>query len=101
VKWLPTSAYVGAHSLNIAPAADLLLPILHYKITAALFEKIDWATISKSYARLSWKYFALQELLRKMKSQEATFLCGDSMEFRDSSSLIEAGLADFRLINRP
>jgi hypothetical protein len=98
VRWLPDYAYLGAHSLNRAPAADLLLPILHYKITAALFEKIDWATTSKSYARSSWKYFALHELLMQMKWKNAAFLCESSVQFRAASDLIEAGLADFSLL---
>lgn len=63
VLWRAGMNYLDSHTLNHPPSADDGLALLHFKFTASLYQKIEWAKERKSFSKGSRGYFALQDML--------------------------------------
>jgi len=96
VKWRPQFHYRGAHSLNMAPDTDILLPIAHFKFTANLPMNIESAITSGAYSGNSRAYFEYSKLIDTIKANDGTFLGANSVRFEKVEDFRKHGLMKFK-----
>ena len=89
VRWTEDTSYLHSHTLNVAPNVDLILPIAHFKFTAALDSKIVSALESGAYSQGSRTYLAYRDLLAAMRHGNGSFLSKHSRRFTSVEDLYE------------
>jgi hypothetical protein len=89
VRWTEGKAYLNSHTLNEAPSVDLILPIAHFKFTAAFDSKIASALQTGAYSQSSRTYLAYRNLLKAMRQGNGSFLCEHSRRFISVEDLYE------------
>lgn len=87
VLWTEGRAYLHSHTLNETPDVDMILPIAHFKFTAALGQKIVTAVRTGAYSQGSRTYLAYQDLLEDMRRGTGSFMCKDSRRFESVEDL--------------
>jgi Glycosyl transferase family 2 len=87
VKWDKATEHLSPHKLNRPPAPGILLPLMHFKLTSSLLQKIEFAISSGNYHKQSAEYRSYRDLLAAMMEEDASFL--------DSCSRRYSGKADF------
>ena len=92
VRWNAEREYVTSHSLNVPPGDGLQLPLVHFKFSGHIFEKVRSAVTSGAYSMNSAKYRVLELLLAKMMDDNGTFLCKHSHRYSDSSDFLRSGI---------
>lgn len=95
VRWLEDYEYLSSHSLNVAPTDGVLLPLIHFKFTGSLVEKIRGALESRAYYKESSEYQLYEKLLAKMRKADSFFICEHSRRYNDVSDLVRNGLVRF------
>lgn len=89
VRWIEGRSYLHSHTLNVPPDVDLILPIAHFKFTAALDSKIISALESGAYSQGSRTYLAYRDLLAVMRQGDGSFLGKHSRRFTSVEDLYE------------
>lgn len=89
VRWIAGRSYLHSHTLNVPPDVDLILPIAHFKFTAALDSKIVSALESGAYSQGSRTYLAYRDLLTAMRQGNGSFLGKHSRRFTSVEDLYE------------
>lgn len=89
VRWTEGRSYFHSHTLNVPPDVDLILPIAHFKFTAALDSKIVSALESGAYSQGSRTYLAYRDLLKAMRQGNGSFLGKHSRRFTSVEDLYE------------
>ena len=73
--------------------APRVVPIMHFKFTADLGRKIDYALATGSYNQGSRSYRLYATLIERMRDRDASFLAPVSQRYRGPQDFIEAGIA--------
>ena len=89
VLWTDGRTYLHSHTLNVPPDVDLILPVAHFKFTAALDSKIASALQTGAYSQSSRTYLAYRNLLEAMRQGNGSFLCENSRRFISVEDLYE------------
>lgn len=89
VLWTEGKSYLHSHTLNEAPDVDVILPIAHFKFTAALEQRIVTALRTGAYSQGSRTYMAYQDLLEAMRQGTGSFMCKDSRRFESVEDLYQ------------
>jgi hypothetical protein len=89
--WKKGDTFFSSHRTQKPPRTDLLLPMLHFKFTGALYNKVAFAIESTAYFDGSRKYVMLEELLRRMLDRKASFLGRHSTRFTGFEDLERTG----------
>lgn len=92
-KWPDGAHFLNSHRTTIHGAQSILLPVIHYRFTSMLYQKIEIALSEKSYSSNSLDHQLLLKLLQKMREQQASFLYASSVEFKSYSDLTDSGNA--------
>ena len=66
---------------------------MHFKFTADLGRKIDYALATGGYNQGSRSYRLYATLIERMRARDAAFLAGVSRRYRDPRDFTEAGIA--------
>ena len=92
VFWRPGNWFLNCH-VTSKPVAPRVVPIMHFKFTADLGRKIDYALATGSYNQGSRSYRLYASLIERMRARDAAFLAGVSRHYRDAHDFTEAGIA--------
>jgi len=95
VKWDKATEHVGPHKLNRPPARDILLPLMHFKLTSSLLQKIDFAISSGNYHKQSAEYRSYRDLLAAMMEEDASFLCSSSRRYSSKNDFLNNRILQF------
>ena len=92
IKHEKDSYRIGSHQASAPVSPDIILPIAHFVFTPNFFGKIERVVSWRSHSQNSSKYQYYQQLVEKMKLENAGFLTPSSRIYCSTSDLIEAGL---------
>lgn len=95
VKWRAGLHYVDSHTLNLAPAPQDGLALLHFKYTSALQQKISWAKERKSFSKASRGYFAMDEMLSSVNDVGNGFTYEGTLQYASYGDLEAARIVPF------
>ncbi|MGY9049510.1 hypothetical protein P775_19525 [Puniceibacterium antarcticum] len=73
-KWQRGNYYLSSHETTLKLRPHVLIPLLHYRYTPALYEKVGWAMDSGGYSKGNSDYFTINSLLANMTAANASFL---------------------------
>jgi hypothetical protein len=92
VFWRPGDWFLNCHvtSKRVAPR---VVPMMHFKFTADLGRKIEYALASGGYNQGSRSYRLYATLIERMREKDAAFLAPLSRRYRDARDFTEAGIA--------
>src|SRR5262249_16291170 len=90
-SWCHTSP----HKANRAPDAGIQLPLMHFKFTGSLLQKIDFAIESEGYDRQSADYRAYRDLLAIMMQRDASLLGRNSRRYSSKQDFIPSRILRF------
>lgn len=93
VRWRRGDHFLNCHLTDKPVGPRHLLPILHFKFTADLGRKIDFALESAAYNQGSRSYRLYAGLLAAMKARDGSFTDPVSRPFTGFEDLRRAGLA--------
>jgi hypothetical protein len=92
VLWRPGDWFLNCHLTN-KTVAPRVLPIMHFKFTADLGRKIEYALATGGYNQGSRSYRLYAGLIERMRARDASFLAGVSRRYRDPRDFAAAGIA--------
>lgn len=75
------------------PVAPRVVPIMHFKFTADLGRKIEYALATGGYNQGSRSYRLYATLIERMREGDASFLAPVSRRYRDARDFTDAGIA--------
>lgn len=73
LHWREGDVFLSSHTTSKPAQPGKLLPMMHYKFTGSLYEKMAYALESGAYFRGSRKYHMLEELLLRMSKSKGRF----------------------------
>jgi len=82
--------FFGAHRSSAPGHPTLLIPLVHYKFSGALMNRMTSAITEKTHYQGSKAYVQIQELLERMQKQNASFPCNISQQI-SAENLIKSG----------
>ena len=77
-------------SKRVAPR---VVPIMHFKFTADLGRKIEYALSTGGYNQGSRSYRLYATLIERMRARDGAFVAGVSRRYRDPRDFTDAGIA--------
>jgi hypothetical protein len=92
VFWRPGDWFLNCH-VTSKPVAARVVPIMHFKFTADLGRKIEYALATGGYNQGSRSYRLYATLIERMRTREAAFVAGVSRRYRAPRDFAEAGIA--------
>jgi hypothetical protein len=93
LHWREGDLFRNCHWPTKRASAARVLPIMHFKFTADLPRKIDYAIASGGYNRGSRGYRLYRDLLDRMQAGDGSFLAPVSRRFRSYADFEAAGIA--------
>lgn len=82
--------FFGSHRSSAPGHPTLLIPLVHYKFSGALMNRMTSAITEKTHDQGSKAYVQIEELLERMQKQNASFSCNISQQI-SVENLIESG----------
>ena len=82
--------FFGAHSSSAPGHPTLLIPLVHYKFSGALVNRMMSVTTEKTHYQGSKAYVQIEELLERMQKHNASFACDISQQI-SVENLIKSG----------
>lgn len=95
IRWDESCFHINSHKTNRAPADGIQLPLMHFKFTGSLLQKIDFAIESGGYDRQSSDYRAYRDLLGVMMQRDASLLGRNSRKYSSKQDFISNGILKF------
>jgi hypothetical protein len=92
VFWRPGDWFLNCH-VTSKPVAPRVVPIMHFKFTADLGRKIEYALATGGYNQASRSYRLYATLIERMRAQDGSFVAGVSRRYRDPQDFTDAGIA--------
>ena len=92
VFWRPGDWFLNCH-LTSKPVAPRVVPIMHFKFTADLGRKIEYALATGGYNQGSRSYRLYATLIERMRARDGSFLAPVSQRYRDPRDFADAGIA--------
>jgi hypothetical protein len=92
VFWKHGDWFLNCH-VTSKPVAPRVVPIMHFKFTADLGRKIEYALATGGYNRGSRSYRLYAMLIERMRARDACFLAPVSRRYRSPRDFTEAGIA--------
>lgn len=93
LSWRKGDVFRNCHTVSKPVSTRYMLPIMHFKFTADLPRKIDFAIETGGYNRASRSYRLYRDLLERMQAEDRTFLCPISRRFRSHEDFEATGIA--------
>ena len=90
--WRPGDWFLNCH-VTSKPVAPRVVPIMHFKFTADLGRKIEYALETGGYNQASRSYRLYATLIERMRARDASFLAPVSRRYRDPRDFADAGIA--------
>lgn len=101
IRWDDDCSYESPHKANRPPSEGIQLPLMHFKFTSNLLQKIDFAIGSEVYDRQSSEYRSYRDLLDVMIKSDASFLCEISRKYSGSEDFLPSEILRFHIGDRP
>jgi hypothetical protein len=92
VFWKRGDWFLNCH-VTSKPVAPRVVPIMHFKFTADLGRKIEYALATGGYNQASRSYRLYAALIERMRARDAAFVAGVSRRYRDPRDFAAAGIA--------
>ena len=92
VFWKTGDWFLNCH-VTSKPVAPRVIPIMHFKFTADLGRKIEYALATGGYNQGSRSYRLYAMLIERMRDRDGAFVAKVSRRYRDARDLTEAGIA--------
>jgi hypothetical protein len=92
VFWRPGDWFLNCH-VTSKPVAPRVVPIMHFKFTADLGRKIEYALATGGYNQGSRSYRLYATLIERMRARDAAFVAPVSQRYRDPRDFAAAGIA--------
>ena len=92
VFWRPGDWFLNCH-VTSKPVAPRVVPIMHFKFTADLGRKIEYALATGGYNQASRSYKLYAALIERMRARDGAFVAGVSRRYRGPRDFTEAGIA--------
>jgi hypothetical protein len=92
VFWRPGDWFLNCH-VTSKPVAPRVVPIMHFKFTADLGRKIEYALATGGYNQASRSYRLYATLIERMRARDGSFVAGVSRRYRDPRDFTDAGIA--------
>lgn len=92
VFWKSGDWFLNCH-VTSKPVAPRVVPIMHFKFTADLGRKIEYALSTGGYNQGSRSYRLYASLIERMRDRDAAFLAPVSRRYRSPRDFAEAGIA--------
>ena len=92
VFWKPGDWCLNCH-VTSKPVAARVIPIMHFKFTADLGRKIEYALSTGGYNQGSRSYRLYASLIERMRARDGSFVAGVSRRYRNPRDFIDAGIA--------
>jgi len=90
--WRPGDWFLNCH-VTSKPVAPRVVPMMHFKFTADLGRKIEYALSTGGYNQGSRSYRLYATLLERMRARDGSFLAPVSRRYRDPRDFADAGIA--------
>ncbi|MDT0684005.1 glycosyltransferase family 2 protein [Roseicyclus sp. F158] len=90
-KFGPEDMFLHSHRATVPMSGRMLLPILHYRFTPALWSRVSYALESGAYAKGSSEYHQLSALLAALSETGEGFACRISKDAGDIAALRKSG----------
>jgi len=91
VKWKPGTQFLqSTHFLSSVKVAPMLAALLHFKFLNDFHQRAAVEVARGEHFANAREYRAYLQMLQK--NDQATFICPESVKFRDSGQLVELGL---------
>lgn len=92
VFWKPGDWFLNCH-VTSKPVAPRVVPIMHFKFTADLGRKIEYALSTGGYNQGSRSYRLYATLIERMRARDGAFVAGISRRYRSPRDFADAGIA--------
>lgn len=92
VFWRPGDWFLNCH-VTSKPVAPRVVPIMHFKFTADLGRKIEYALATGGYNQGSRSYRLYATLIARMRARDGAFVAAVSRRYRSPRDFAEAGIA--------
>ncbi|MBU2962266.1 glycosyltransferase family 2 protein [Citreicella sp. C3M06] len=92
-KWQRGTWYLSSHEISRPLSAHILIPLLHYRYTPALYAKVAWAITDGGYSKGNSDYHTIDKLLEAMARKQAGFLGPNSRKLTGYADLKATGNA--------
>jgi hypothetical protein len=92
VLWKPGDFFLNCH-VTSKPVAPRVVPIMHFKLTADLGRKIEYALSTGGYNQGSRSYKLYAALLERMRARDGSFLGRVSRRYASFRDFADAGIA--------
>lgn len=93
LRWREGDVFRNCHTVTKPVSTRYMLPIMHFKFTADLPRKIDYAIATRGYNQASRSYRLYRDLLDRMQAENRSFLAPVSRRFRSYTDFEAAGIA--------
>ncbi|MBS0233711.1 MAG: glycosyltransferase family 2 protein [Proteobacteria bacterium] len=100
IRWDDGWRYEGPHKANRPPDPGIQLPLLHFKFTSSLLQKVDFAIASEAYDQQSSEYRSYRDLLDVMIKSDASFLCDLSHKYSGKQDFLPNRILRFDVGDR-
>lgn len=91
VYWRKGNFLREIHSTDKPYYRDKLLPMLHFKFTGAIYDRVEYAINSKAYFRGSFEYHSLETLLETLEAWQAPMTSSVSRRVGSFRDFTETG----------
>jgi hypothetical protein len=92
VRWKAGDWFLNCH-VTSKPVAPRVVPIMHFKFTADLWRKIEYALSTGGYNQGSRSYRLYATLIERMRARDGAFVARVSRRYRDPHDFAETGIA--------
>lgn len=92
VLWKPGDWFLNCH-VTSKPVGPRVVPMMHFKFTADLGRKIEYALASGGYNQGSRSYRLYATLIERMRARGGSFLAPVSRRWRGTPDFTETGVA--------
>jgi hypothetical protein len=92
VLWRPGDYFLNCH-VTSKPVGRRVIPMMHFKFTADLGRKIEYALATGGYNQASRSYRLYATLIERMRARDGSFLGRVSRRYRGFDDFVRAGVA--------
>ena len=93
VLWRPGDWFLNCHVTSKPVSRTRVVPMMHFKFTADLGRKIEYALATGGYNQGSRSYRLYETLIARMREADASFLAPVSRRYTGARDFLDAGVA--------
>ena len=93
VRWKAGDWFLNCHVTSKPVSRTRVVPMMHFKFTADLGRKIEYALATGGYNQGSRSYRLYETLIARMREADASFLAPVSRRYTSARDFLDAGVA--------